>query len=334
MHSIDGGNTAKASPLSTVPGLLLACTASCLLWGSAFPCTKIAYRMFGIGGQDTGSIMAFAGSRFALAGVLVIVGVSVARRRPLVPGHGDWGAVLELSLFQTVLQYALFCVGLGHASGVTSSIIEGSNAFVTVILSCLVFRSERISAQKVLGCVVGFAGVALVTLDGAGTGQATFTFMGEGMVLLSTVAAAMSSNIINRLSQAHDAVMLSGWQFLVGGLELLAAGLLLGGRVEPAPGTSPAACAALLVYMALISAVAYTLWSLALKANPVSRVAVFGFMNPVFGVILSAALLDETSVLRPSTAIAALALVSAGIVIVNRVAPAKSGAQGTADPTA
>lgn len=49
----------------------------------------------------------------------------------------------------------------------------------------------------------------------------------------------------------------------------------------------------LLFYMACISAVAYTLWGILLKYNPISRVAVFGFMNPVFGVILSAMVLGE-----------------------------------------
>ena len=46
--------------------------------------------------------------------------------------------------------------------------------------------------------------------------------------------------------------------------------------------------------------------------------AVFGFMNPVFGVLLSAVLLGETDVVSPVVAVAALVLVSLGIVIVNR----------------
>ena len=74
---------------------------------------------------------------------------------------------------------------------------------------------------------------------------------------------------------------------------------------------------ALLAYLGFISAAAYSLWSLALAANPVSRVAVFGFMNPVFGVLLSAVLLGETNVVSPVVAVAALVLVSLGIVIVN-----------------
>ena len=73
----------------------------------------------------------------------------------------------------------------------------------------------------------------------------------------------------------------------------------------------------LLLYMACISAVAYTIWSLLLKYNPPSRIAVFGFMNPVIGVLLSAVLLNEKDSLGFSS-IAALVLVCIGIYIVNK----------------
>ena len=95
-------------------------------------------------------------------------------------------------------------------------------------------------------------------------------------------------------------------------------GLATGGRVAPADAANPLPALALLAYMGFISAAAYSLWSMALAANPVSRVAVFGFMNPVFGAVLSALLLGETSVVNPVLAVVALALVSTGIVVVNR----------------
>ncbi|MCC8016048.1 MAG: EamA family transporter [Clostridiales bacterium] len=50
-----------------------------------------------------------------------------------------------------------------------------------------------------------------------------------------------------------------------------------------------------MLYLALISAVAYTVWSLLLRYNPVSKVAVMGFTNPIFGVLLSALILGEAS---------------------------------------
>ena len=47
----------------------------------------------------------------------------------------------------------------------------------------------------------------------------------------------------------------------------------------------------ILLYLALVSSVAYTLWGILLKYNDVSKISIFGFMNPVIGVILSALLL-------------------------------------------
>ena len=70
--------------------------------------------------------------------------------------------------------------------------------------------------------------------------------------------------------------------------------------------------------MAMISAVAYTLWGILLKYNPVGKVAVFGFTNPIFGVILSAVFLGEKNQAFGVQGLVALVLVSVGIFMVNK----------------
>ncbi|WP_322150655.1 DMT family transporter [Paratractidigestivibacter sp.] len=305
--------------LATTPGLVLACLGACLLWGSAFPCVKIGYGLFGIDSADVPTIIAFAGERFLISGALVVLGMSIARRRPFVPARRDWAPAAKLSIFQTILQYLFFYVGLSRCAGVTSSIIEASNSFLIVLLAAFVFRTETMSGKKALGCALGFAGVLMVKLGDIAGGSLSLRLDGEGLVFLSTFAAATSSNLCKRYAAAgHDPVLLSGWQFVIGGAVMLAVGAAMGGHVAPSAGTNPIAAYALLAYLGFISAAAYSLWSAALAANPASRVAVFGFMNPVFGAILSAILLGETNVLNPALAVAALALVSAGIVVVNR----------------
>lgn len=322
-----GTTTAKATPavsprarkfFGSTGGMLFACLVACLLWGSAFPCVKIGYQMFAIDASDTASIITFAGMRFTLAGILVVLGMSLVSRRPYLPKREDWGAIWLLSLFQTILQYIFFYIGLAHTSGVMSSIIEATNSFFVVLLAVFLFRDEKLTVRKVLGCLIGFLGVVLVDVSGSATKGLVFTFAGEGLILISTLCAATSSNLAKRLSRKHDPVLLSAWQFVVGGLVMLAIGGLMGGHVAPADTANPAPAFALLLYLAFISAAAYSLWSMALACNPVSRVAVFGFMNPVFGVILSAILLNEASVLDPIVAVVALAMVSIGIIIVNR----------------
>jgi drug/metabolite transporter (DMT)-like permease len=157
---------------------------------------------------------------------------------------------------------------------------------------------------------VGFAGVALVNLSGA-DGTFGFRLDGEGFILASTVAGALSTCLIGIFSRKHDGVLLAGWQFLVGGLVLTTIGFLMGGALSP---TAIIPAIALIIYMALIS----SLWSRLLAVNPVSRVSVFGFMNPVFGVLLSALLLGEGAGTSPVTVLVALLLVCGGIIIVNR----------------
>lgn len=293
----------------------LACFC-CLLWGSAFPCIKIGYGLFEIGAADTGSQILFAGCRFFLAGLMVIAAGSLMERRILVPGNGaSWFRVIKLSSMQTFLQYLLFYIGLAHASGVKSSIIEASNVFLAILIAALVFRTEKLTAAKIGGSVIGFAGVVLINLDGSSL-DASMSLTGEGFVFLSAICYAVSSALIKRYSAKDHTVMLSGWQFAVGGLVMILVGLAMKGSIHPESGKAYL----LLLYMAFISAAAYTVWGILLKYNPISRVSVFGFSNPVFGVLLSALLLQESSQAFSVRGLIALLLVCCGIVVVNRSA--------------
>lgn len=301
--------------LGTLPGLILGCLVSCGLWGSAYPCVKIGYELFGITGSDVASRLVFAGTRFTIAGIMVVVGVSIAQRRALLPAKRDLGAIGILALFQTVLQYFFFYGGLSHAAGVTSSIIGAAAYFFAILFAALIFKTEGLTRKAIIGCAIGFAGVVLVNLGGSGDTAFSFALNGEGFILLSSVAGAISTCFIAVLGRTHDSVLLSGWQFVTGGVVLLCCGLAMGGSLCP---ISPGPAFALILYMGFISAMAYTLWSRLLAANPVSRVSIFGFMTPVFGAAMSAVLLGETDAVNPLFALIALALVSAGIVIVNR----------------
>ncbi|SHJ45784.1 DMT family transporter [Hespellia stercorisuis] len=286
----------------------------CALWGSAFPCIKIGYELFGISSGDTASQILFAGCRFTLAGILAILLGSILSRKPLIPRKESWGKICRLSMLQTVLQYLFFYVGLAHTSGVKASIIGGVNVFIAILVASLLFRQEKLTGQKVLGCVIGFAGVVLINLTKDGIDM-SMSFTGEGFIFLSTIAYAFSSVFLKRYSEHENPVVLSGYQFVLGGVIMSICGALAGGSVR---GFSPASVG-ILIYLALISAVAYSLWGILLQYNPVSKVAVFGFMNPVFGVILSAILLGEAQQAAGFKSVISLVLVCIGIYIVNYV---------------
>lgn len=286
----------------------------CALWGSAFPCIKIGYQMFEISQDAVATQILFAGLRFTLAGILVILIGSVLSGNLLKINRQNALKILKLSLLQTVLQYLFFYIGLANTTGVKASIIEGVNVFIAIFVASLIFRQEKLTMGKLAGCLIGFAGVVLVNLNGNGLDM-SFHLNGEGFIFLSTVAYAFSSVYLKRYSKTENPVLLSGWQFISGGLVMTIMGLLMGGKITKVTATG----IAMLFYLACISAVAYSSWGILLKYNPVSRVAVFGFMNPVFGVILSAFLLGEREQASGIKSIIALILVSIGIYITAKV---------------
>lgn len=305
------------SLFARTPVLFLCALLSCALWGSAIPVIKRSYQLFSIDTSNPGSLLLFAGVRFALAGLMVLAVGSIAEGKPLLPRKNDWGRILLISAFQTVIQYLLYYIALTRTTGVTASILVGTNTFFSILLSTLIFRMERLTTPKALGCLVGFAGVVLAQLgDGA---QFTFSLGGEGLMLLSAFSGAVAAVLIGRYSDRTSPVTLSGWQFFLGGIVLTLAGAALGGQWG---AVSPASIATLL-YLAFVSAMAYTLWGCLLKHNPVSRVTVFGFLTPVFGVLISAALLGESAL--SVRAVLGLALVCLGIFTVNRAPKASEG---------
>ena len=139
-----------------------------------------------------------------------------------------------------------------------------------------------------VGCVVGLAGVVVANLGGGSIGT-QMHINGEGFVFIAALFYAISSIYLQRYSQKDDPVMLSGYQFLVGGVILSVIGFAMGGRLSGFMVQS----SLLLLYLGFLSAMAYALWGILLKYNPVSRVAIYGFTNPVIGVLLSAILLGE-----------------------------------------
>lgn len=211
----------------------------CLLWGSAFPSIKVGYQLFQVEATDTAAQILFAGCRFTLAGILVILFGSMMKGRLLKPSKVAVPKILKICMLQTVVQYFFFYVGLAHTTGVKGSIVEASNVFLAILVSSLMFRMEKLDAKKVIGCVIGFAGVVIVNLNGQDMSM-SFNLLGDGFIFISALAYALSSVLIKKYSQREDPVMLSGYQFTAGGLIMVIGSLAAGGEtgvVQPGSRT-------------------------------------------------------------------------------------------------
>lgn len=298
--------------IKKTPIVCLTAIFCCALWGSAFAFIKIGYSMLDIKSDDSASQILFAGLRFLLAGILTVLISSVLSKKILVPKKKSYLKITVLSLFQTVFQYLFFYIGLAHITGSKGSVINSLSSFFAVILVAAA-GMEKLSFNKVLGCVLGFAGVVAVNFNGLSL-NSDISFLGDGFIVLSALSYAVSSVLIKKYSQYENPAVLSGYQFAFGGIVMIAAGLIFGGRLSGINIKS----VLLIVYLALVSAAAYTLWGILLKYNDVSKVAVFGFMTPVFGCILSVLILKENFASSFINSIVSLVLVSCGIIIVNK----------------
>jgi len=107
-------------------------------------------------------------------------------------------------------------------------------------------------------------------------------------------------------------MVLTAYQLMFGRVALILVGLIMGGEITQVT----AAGILLLIYLAILSAFAFTIWTVLLKYNPVGVVAIYGFMIPIFGVVLSGVFLGEQFLSLRT--IISLGCVSAGIWIVNR----------------
>jgi len=269
--------------------IVLLATLCCFLWGSAYPAIKGGYELFNISGGDIPSKLIFAGYRFALAGIIVLWVQIISKKNIFVLNKKEIFQVTLLGIFQTTLQYIFFYIGLAYTTGIRSSIINGTGAFFSILLAHFIYKNDRLNVNKIVGCIVGFIGVIIVNLNGQDFFASSFSIQGEGFVMLAALILSASSIYGKKITQNQDASIVTGYQLFIGGLILLLLGYISGGCLSGFTFKSTS----LLIYMALLSSVAFAVWTQLLKYNKVGIISIFNFLVPVFGSLLSAIFLGE-----------------------------------------
>jgi drug/metabolite transporter (DMT)-like permease len=212
--------------------LVIVATVCCLLWGSSYPAIKIGYALLGITQSDIPSKLIFAGYRFVLAGLLLLILAALSKKPVFDLNRRNSGQLMLLGFTQTAIQYVFFYIGLAYTTGVRGSILNSTTTFFSVLLAAEYATGGSLHA------------------------------------------------------------------FTLGSMALLA-------------------------HLALLSAAAFTLWSLLLKYNQLGKVTVFNFLVPVFGTMLAAICLNEN--IMELKNLVALVLVCGGIWLVTRSAQRGAG---------
>lgn len=280
------------------------------LWGCAPSFIKIGYELLNIDATQISNIILFAGLRFTLAGILVIFIQSILKRKPLIPQKTDIKPIIVLALFQTFGQYMFYYLGLSKTTGVNAAIITGTGALITLLFSVYLFKNEKLTKNKLIGCCIGLLGIVCMNISN----EVNISWGGDGLVLISQICYSLSACFIHLFSKKHDSVLLSGYQFLTGGMALILVSLCMGASLQ----FEGIKIYFVLLYLGIISAVAYTLWGLLLAHNPVSKIGIYGCLTPIFGVFISAVLLQEFKQAISIQSLSALFFIVLALYLVNK----------------
>ena len=214
---------------NTLLSLVLPAVLCTALWGSAAPCVKKGYELFEAG--DSFSQLVFAGWRFTLAGVLVLL-VAACMGHRIRPKRGEYRAIFMISLFQSMLQYVCYYIGLAGTTGTKASVLSGTQTFFALLLAHALLKNDRLTRRKTLGCVLGFTGVLVLGFGGLDG----FRLHGDGLILLSAVSAGAGALVSRIYTPGRDPMLLTGWQLALGGTFLGLLGRLGGGALGAGAG--------------------------------------------------------------------------------------------------
>ena len=281
-----------------------------ILWGSAFPVLKISYQELQMAPDDVIAKMVFAGLRFLMAGMLVLLWLFFIDKKQMRITKKQVLIMLILGVIQTALQYYFFYNGLAKVTGMQGAVLSSGGIFFTVLLAHFYYKNDRLSPQKWIGITAGFSGIIL-----ANWGQSfelSFQLDGEGFMIMAGVTSAIATIIAKELAVGIHPFAITGWQLTLGALVLLFIGY-------PQLGEDAIQFTALggglLVYSSFLSAVAFALWYSLLKYHSASGISMYKFITPIAGVLLSTIFIPGESLTL--MIFLAFIMVAFGIIVVN-----------------
>ena len=281
-------------------------------WSLAYPFIKVGYGEFQIASDDLGGKILFAGVRFFMAGVFVLLFCSL-RKEPLkLQDKKDLRWLFLLALVNTTLHYMFAYIGLGYNPSGRSTILDSLGSFILIVISTMMFADDRMSSNKLIGCLLGLAGIVMINVEPGGNFFENITFRGDGMILLNAVFSALGGIITRIVSKKMNIMPATGLSMMIGGALMLGIGFAIG---PDRPWNIGIKGLLVLFVLIMISAVCFAIYNELLAWHPISQISIYNALNPVLGVIFAALILKED--LKWQYLISVI-LVAAGIWFVNR----------------
>lgn len=278
------------------------------LWGSLFPCIKLGYAAFAISSTDIPGILMFAGVRFTLCGVVICAIACLKKDTIAAPKLRSVGTILLIGLFSIILHYAFLYIGISSTDSSKTALIKQLGSLLYVCFAFLFFPSEKFSVWKIVGALVGFAGIVAINFSPEG-----ITFSLADILILSASACSVIANIFSKKIAANNSPFwMTGIAQLAGGIVLMLAAFVMGANMLTFTWQS----AAVFAYICTASTVAYVLWNAILKTSDLSNMFIIKFAEPLFACLFGAVLLGEN--IFKLQYLLAFVLISTGIILGNK----------------
>lgn len=272
-----------------------------VLWGG----NNIAIK-FGLAGV---SPFALAGIRFLIGSFIVLIWVfltKVSVRLEIGEGRG-----LAKLGFIFVAQICLLNLGVYHTLAGRSTVIISTHPFFIALFAHLLIPGDRLSQIKIIGMAFSFLGVALVFAESIAIKEFRY-LIGDVMVLISGLLLGLRLVYVKRLTQGIHPAKLLLWQAAFSIPAFFILSFIFESHIPYQLTTG--VVLGILYQGVVIAGFAFIIYTRLLQRYIASRVGVFHFLTPVFGILFSNLLLGEE---LSFGLIASMMLVGAGITIVN-----------------
>ncbi|ADM71077.1 putative cystine transporter YijE [Paenibacillus polymyxa E681] len=270
-----------------------------VLWGISWPIYKVAL-------EFTPPLL-FAGLRTLLGGLLL--GVILVPRWNRIRWKENWRVYAISGIFNVVLFYGLQTVGLMYVpSGLFSVLVYLQPVLVGIF--AWMWLGEAMSRLKVIGLVIGFLGVAAVSVGGFSGHVAV---VGVIIAIITAVSWALGTVYVKKVNQRVDSLWLVAFQCTLGGIVLTGAGTVTeswSDIVWNVPYVS-----GLIFGTVLGISLSWLLYFTLVNSGDASKVASYTFLVPVISVFVSSLVLGEAIT---AFLLIGLILIGLSIYLVNR----------------
>lgn len=249
--------------------------------------------------------------RVLIAAVLV-VGVLAAQgiRRPdaLTLRIG-----LVMAVTNLLVPYIVFTFAYDEASAGFVGLFAALIPLSTAVYAHFMLEHEHLSRMKIIGLLVGFAGVAALLVSGdSGLGAEGRPLVAAGLSLIGVAVIGYAGAYAKRYAGQYDSMEITGLQFGFSAVFLVPAMLLLEG--VPTSVSNPGWT--LIVYMAVASTfLPFYLYYRLIESVPVTTVSLVGYLVPFVALFGGVLLLDEQ--IEPGIVVGG-ALILTGMIITDR----------------